>query len=1282
METTSTEVTETGKSLKYSSSLEVDQIGTLQLNDKHLFEYNAMSAKVKKLDLTIHDLLQKIANLHHKRSKMASAITQIVNRTKTTKKEQTESLNITHQNDRMKRLNACSRLLGNRYNLSSITTNAPLPDLPPPPAAPTSNTTKSSGVNTTFDKKNLETNQISQYIKTSQPDLIANFLNEIGICYLLLFCMNDFFDQKPLQIDLKNILTVVPPILSSVNPPTRQIILKAFFKSMTVSAHLTSLFEESFHEKDILRLINLIETQAAGIVNARRARLFLASDNSNELIHMNGNVRVVVPLDNKGLISDCVHQNQFVILTDPKNSPILDVALETPLFEGSRNAILCPLHHPSHKLPFVFMAVDKLREPNFAGVDFVLLYFLFEFLSFAIETVHAAVTTVTEEDQTRLMKGLASIASEKNAHNMIQKICDVGRELTSAANCRVFSIIDNSMFEETPGLKIYNKPISFDNGLIGKSIMNAKTLNVILPRREPEFSVQVDDITEPRVWSMLTSPAVYNGDITMNITLYNRSHNTFFSAKEVELLSIVSNCICPFIYRTCELAKLNESLSWNSTNSNRSYNLTVFSLKAIETTGTDKIFKEMQRFCDTVKPKITHRILIYDADKLMKLPDMNVVASEPQLLDAICTMKPTAATNGDRAVLVFPIKIEGIKKVYLMEFSANLLQLKTTEEQSGLMQRTRLLQAMEEIKVPNDVSPLSKLVSNSPFSNTKGPGMHRAQSRVGFTSVPNRMQSKGHFASSFDLSNAFKPKMNLPYIPLNLKNANSNTNNDSFSLFDLGDEHQKSSDKMIVVKSARSQQLSETNSISNFNTFLKQSAPSFENQLDEDSLQIFPFDPFLTTILQSFSNHSARQILLHMEIASMNKYRLTTRSLHILGNSLSSPLMFSKLVEIMMAAFTNLFGKDVTIRIFDPPLNDVIETDSTTFNLERDRMIFASIKIPTALNPEKSTALASFADLLTNLIESRAESVANEPVKPERNPKEEDLGLNLGIDFECSHLTSNEMVSIVSILFERMHVKECLNCDDLLLTKWIGTIASKTDESGLFMMMTNSLFFVNYILTETSWIDYFNPSEQCALALSVFLGLSYPQLHPNFKYEQTLAKAVNKNTNQRSLTRVATILVYLADDSVDLLINTNKSILLGLIELMLQQTPKSSLASLVPFHIIQKRGLDLEDDFHKVVLKQFLIDASLMSLYFAPISSFGMYIVSLAKEPVKNILLKATTIVKRFAEEFADASEKLEFLPQKIDEKVDWMNKQNLREFVRQQTEEEEEENMSLMDAH
>ena len=77
----------------------------------------------------------------------------------------------------------------------------------------------------------------------------------------------------------------------------------------------------------------------------------------------------------------------------------------------------------------------------------------------------------------------------------------------------------------------------------------------------------------------------------------------------------------------------------------------------------------------------------------------------------------------------------------------------------------------------------------------------------------------------------------------------------------------------------------------------------------------------------------------------------------------------------MMAAFTNLFGKDVKIKIFDPPLNDVAETDPTTFNLERDRMIFASIKIPTALNMEKSTALASFADLLTNLIESRAQSI-------------------------------------------------------------------------------------------------------------------------------------------------------------------------------------------------------------------------------------------------------------------------------------------------------------------
>ncbi|OHS93715.1 hypothetical protein TRFO_40004 [Tritrichomonas foetus] len=1248
----------------FSLSLSSSSILNL-INDtgtKHSLEYDAMVESVKKLDLSIKDLISRINHLHRKRAKMANTISHIVKNSKVNLKKGTqEPTNIKQQNERMSRLNVCSRLLGNKSSLSSIIHNTPLPDLP----APNSNDSNSQYDNE-IDKTGAHVvNKLSQFLRVSQPDIVANYLNDTGLSYLLVLCNMDKFNYKPLNVDIKGFCQIAPSVLSSVAPTNRQIILKSFFKAMTACANLTAVFEESFQDNDILKLTNLIETHAAAIINARRARLFLGSDQAEELIHMNGNVRVVVPLNDKGLIANCVKKMQYEVIQDPKNSPILDVAVETSLFEGSRNAIICPLIHPKHKRPFVFLAVDKLREPTFSGVDYVLLSYFFKFLAVAIEKVHRAITTVTEEDQMQLIKGLASIASENNSHDMIQKIADVSGSLTSATSCRIFSIIEDNLFEETPGLKIQNRTIPVDVGLIGKSVISDETQNYVLPRRESEFSVQVDDITEPRVWAMLSSPARYNGEITMNLTLYNRTFNTFFSAKETNLITTLSRCICPFLYQTCEHAKLKESLASDSTNSNRSYNLTVFSLKAIETAGTLKIFREMHRFCETLKPKVTHRVLVYDVDKLMELPDMKIVTSEPQLLDAICNMKPIAATSGDRAVLVFPIKIEGISKVFLLEFAAELLHLKTAEEENGLMQRTRLLQSMDEAGLSTHITLLQEQFKenkqcNRNMSSSNLMGLPQSQSRVGFGSTANR---SSRVFTNMD-AQAAQPKVNLPFIPLSLKSVHED-NMSATSLFELGDEHQKSSDKLLVVQSAR-----------NSKNSLSKNPPSFENQLDEDSLQIFPFDPFLTSILQSFSNHSTRQILLHMKITSMSKYKITARSLHILGNSLACPMMFSKLLKIMMLAFTNLFGKDVMIRIFDPPLNDVIETDPTTFNLERDRMIFASIKIPTALNLDKSTALASFADLLTNLIESRAPSITSDPVLPKRDMHDEEQGL----EFESSHLTTNEMVCVSFNLFKLFHVVECLNCDEMLLMKWLGTLAAKSEESGTFMMMTDALHFVYFILKESGWMNLFNPSELCALAISVFLGQCSPQVHPNFTYEKILAASITRKTPQKAITRVATNLVFLGDDSMDLLENTPKNILLGLAELMIEQSSKSPLASLSAFHVIKKK-IDFNNNFHKIIVKRFLLDISLHSMYFAPISSFGVWVVTFGKEPAPNVLLRARTVMNKYADELSSINDKFAELPQRIAEKVDWMKNQDIRMFCGQRQEEEDEGNMSLLDA-
>lgn len=1310
-------------------SYDLSNLPASENNQKHVMEYEAMVAKVKKLDMTIHDLLSKVGRLHHKRTKMASIISKFVNNNSKMKirNQNSESTSVKQQNERMNRLNACSKLLNNRYTLSSIIQNQPLPDLP----APIQNDDISKyGFND--EKSSARVNKISQFLRLSQPDVIINYLNDSGLSFLLILCNSDTFESKPLKVDLKSVHQVYPQALSSVSPPTRQILLKSFFKAMISCANLTTFYEESFQDSDTIRLINIIETHAGSLVNARRARLFVGSDQADELIHMNGNVRVIVPLSHQGLIADCVNNMKYEIIQDPKSSPIIDVAVETSLFEGARNAIICPFKYPNHKLPFVFVAVDKLRDSNFSGVDNVLLHYLFKILAICIEKVHRAITKVTEDDQRNLIQGIATIANETNSHEMIQKITEVGNSLTSATSCRLFSIIDDTMFEETPGLKIQNKTIPVDLGLIGKAVISGETQNYVLPRREPEFSAQADDITEPRVWAMLSSPLRYDKHITMNMTLYNRQYNTFFSAKESILISTLAKCICPFLYRACKLAKLKESLSSDSENSARSYNLTVFSLKAIETAGTEHFFDEMKRFCDSLNPVVSLRILVYDVDKLIQLPEMKIVTSEPQLLDAICNMKPTAATNDDnRAVLVFPIKFDDINKVFLIEFSAELLKLKTADEENGLIQRARIIQSVDDAGTSNFLSNLHDQYEENNYSLLSQPALALPQQagRVGFGGLSSRSFSF-HVPANDSLSQ-MHTKLKMPFISLSKKSTHED-NRSTTSLFDLAgaNESNKGSDKLIVIQSGRrqkvpttptqpssllengggsfnikvSQQQSQSNnsqsylSLSNLinnnvgiglqttNTqnndsivAASQQPLSFDEQLDEDSLQIFPFDQFLTSILQSFSNHSARQILLHMKISSMNKYQVTTRSLHALGNSLASPLMFSKLLQIMMAAFTNLFGKDVKIKIFDPPLNDVAETDPTTFNLERDRMIFASIKIPTALNMEKSTALASFADLLTNLIESRAQSIPSKVMPPTKCDTDEEAGL----DFECSHLTSSEMIIISLHLFIKFHVIECLKCDEEIVTKWLGQLASKTDESGLFMMMTDSLHFTYFLLKSSGWMEHFTPQELCAIGLAAFLVHCTPQMHPNFQYESIVAKAVTKETPQRSLTKVLTGLILLADDSINILENVEQDMMLQLTKLMLEQMPKQPLGSLLPFHVVVRtKKLDLSKPFHKLVLKRFLMDVAQNSLFFSPISSFGVWLVSFGKEPIPNVILKAKAVMLKFADELAAACDKFEALPKMVDDKVEWMKKQNLKMCVGRQQEEEDEGNMSLFDAH
>jgi len=1214
---------------------------------KHNIEYQYLQENVQKLDVIINDLTSRLSRLHKKRGKLAQSIVNIVKRTKDEKKATVESASLILQKERIERLSICNKLLDNKYKISSLLRFQPLPELQPPP---TDKETKQ-------DSNTQNSDTVSTFLRVTQPDTIVSYLNETGLHYLLFLFGGDRFLYSPLNVDVKAFVQSAPSILASISPQSRQVFMRSLFKAFDQSTVFVSLFDETSQLKDPYEVINMIETSAATIIQAKRVKFFLCSDTSNELLYLKSHLKHAFPIEN-GLISKAIKSQQFMMIDDPGNSPHIDIAIESPLFEGAKNALICPMFSKTHSKPFVMIAIDKLRDSSFTASDCVLLDYLFHSLSIPIEWVQRSITDVNEADLTGIIHGLSHIASSLNSHEMIQRIVDVGNNLTSSSVTRFFSIIKDSLCEETPGTKHANKVMPIDKGLVCRSAVTGDTLNYYLPRREPDFSVQIDDITEPRVWSMIASPARFNGEIKGIITHYNRKLNTFFSAKDLFIVSRISKCVCPFLHSTCECSLLQESLERNSVNSNRAFNLTVYSLKSIQTAGKPRLFREMSKFCDSLKPQITHRFLVFDQNKLMLVPEMTLVNSEPHLLDAICNMKPTAATSGDRGVIVFPIKLDGISRVFILEFSATLLQLKTTEENMGIMQRTRLLQSFEE--PGQTIKPPPHVVSGFSSANQ----MNRQPFSSSSVRIPHlrvNHSSSRHISSSMNNEiPSNPPKVNLPFIPLPLKSIHEDEklNSSSMSLFELGEEHQRSSDKLIVVSSSSRKS--------------SMSRPTFENQLDEDSLQIFPFDSFLTNILSSFSMMSTRQLLLHSKIVSLNRYKIAARSLHLIGNSLACPMVFSKLLKIMMIAFTSLFGNDISIKIFDPPLKDASETDPVALNLERDRHIFASIKIPNALTLDRSNALATFADLLSSLMESRT----NKP-SPRFEPVQS-INTN-GFNFNILSHSTSKVISIVHNVFCAFHVHELFNCSTKKLLEWIHHYTMSFDDVSVFFAAADSLQFAYELFKEFCPEDEYSYSEMTAFCLSAFFGSCYPHMQPNVKYSHLLASAINEKVSQRALAKVSTILIVLANPSCDILENTQEEFIISLLELLLEMPPTPHSHLFARFMKLSRTGFKSISE--RTFLGSYLSEISQFSIYFRPITTFTDWCSQYMKEQLSSTIHKCKYVCRKFAESITHSKQHLSFFIELIDEKIEWLEQQSPDTFGHQPEEEEEEANMSLLEA-
>ncbi|EAX93516.1 hypothetical protein TVAG_132340 [Trichomonas vaginalis G3] len=1173
--------------------------------------------------------MKRLTKMHKRRTKYAQLITNLVNKTREIKQNTSESHMMLKQKGRIDRLTVCTQLLESKGRMSSLVKSQPLPNLLPPVVQEQN-----------YDNANQDqSDSFANIMRNSHPEMLHNYFNENGVPRLLNYCGEPYFRNKFFDINIDGLVQALPNILATIPPANRMVFMQRVIEIHRESSMFTQLFENSALITDPFEIVFEIEYVCAQILKCKRVKLLVSSPLSDELTYVHSDVRRTISMST-GLIASVIHRGDFEFIKDPCNSEEIDIAVESYIFEGSKNCFITPLLHPDYPYPFVFVAIDKLRD-DFVPSDFVSLFYFFRHITSLLKLVVRELTSITERDMTKLVEGLSEIADVNNAHDMISKIISVSNKLTESSCTRLFTVVGDGFCEETTGIKLGGKVLQIDRGLVCRAAIANELMNYFLPRRAKEFSVLIDDITEPRIWSMVASPTTYKGEVKGAFVLYNRQNGTFFSSKETFLVSNLSKCILPLLHTCCESSKLHESLDRNNVNIIRAYNLTVFSIfKSIQAAGTSNLFFAMTNFCQKLKPSVDFRFLIYEGENLYEAETNKSVPTEPQLLDAICDMKPTAAVNDNFGILVLPI-LDKENKIYLFEFKAQLMRLKTEEESNGILQCTRILSSLEEqtpkLRIPENVYKITKKSRNSSNKSVK--------------------LSKNSLSSSFynlDVNiNTEDPKM--PFIPLSLKNIHDEDGITSTSVFDLSSAHSKS-DKFIIVSSSRP----------NINP------QSFEMQLEKDKLQIYPFDPFLTSILMSFSKLSTRQLDLHHKIVNMKEIKPVVRSLHLLGNVLACPMPFTDLLRILMVSFTNLFGKCVKLEIFDPPLHDEQETDPNALNLERDRKIYASIKISSPMTPDKSMALSYFADLVLALLASRDEQKPDSPMEVLSIPV---LSPELGYNF--FNMNVHENVSICAEIFSQFKVNDVLNVSKERVSIWLWRLANNPEEDRFFLTSLDSLQLAYSIFTTYDLFSYFTDSELCAACISFFVRSGFPHMRPDFKYSSYL-KHFSKLSN-KVLVRITTAMIILADPYCDLLEMSSEETVCGVLEYMIHSSSISVPLLISKMTFVGRRGIDFENINHRLLFTMLVTELSQSSYFFRSIDVFNQYCL-LSMESQKMLLYKAQKIVHPYIKVLDLITQQQSIFYRAFSDKVSWLNLKG-KTYFQQQHQEEELGNMSLFDA-
>lgn len=1176
------------------------------LNDRRTREYRALYKKVKRLDVLINESLGRLRILYKKRARFSSVLINLQNKSRLERRISNESDPILKRKGRLERLSVCSKLLDSRSSLSSLLKSQPLPNLP--------SITEQQYDNEFISNENSKDSFVS-LLRSATPENIVEYINNTGITYLVSLYKRKKFYCPPIEVDIDNFTKHNSYVISAMSSTCRRIFIRGFFDALFQKSQITCSLEDLTTKSVPIELLTSLEDLISRITNCKRVKLLLATDKHDELVYVHHGIKNIVPLTS-GIIYNTLKINQFRIINDPNSSEEIDFTVEASIFEGANSVIVCPLYHPSHDKPFVLVGVNKLAEDSFCNCDFIQFFDVFNSFAFFIEIIHDELTKISEDDLKNLVAGISNVAKSRSTNEMIHNIVNAGNKLTHASCTRFLSIIDYSIIEEIPGMCAMSKTYLIDRGLICQSLLEKKTLNWYLPRRNVNFSVSIDDITEPRLWSMIASPIFFNDQIKGGIVLYNRTNRTFFSSKEEFIINYLSQCVCSFIHKSCESEKLHETIHRNTENNSRSSSINDFSLKSIQYVGTSNFYNHIYNFSNMMNPSIEFNFFIYKGGKLFRMPSNDIIDPEPQVIDAIQSLKVILSTvNDKKSKLTIPIKLEERPLVYVYEFTSELLSLKSFDEENGNIQRQRLLQSLE----------IEPAVLETPNTGTDSLLSTETSSSFNYeiqqTNSINKVQTK-------HISSVTSPKQQSITVPqylnstiksLTLKNTHEDSANSHVTmLFDMK-EFNKKNDVMFIVPSKTS----------------SDKLPSFESQMEADSLHIVPFDPFLITILECFSNISSRQDVLHQDTLLINAKIKNNRVVNLMGNSLATTMRLNDIIKIMVCSLSNILNIEIRVTIFDTPRSKLTDDEKGIIKLEVNELIYGVMYIDSYIHTKVSDVIKTFADILIELLTSKL------PQKHLIHKKCNSTLAYTELGFSVFNHSLDDNILIAVDLFRVFKFDAMFDITTGELTSWISHVANTNDNNFIFMQCVDRIQFAYYVFKKLELWNFFNISELSAVVLLIFFDSFAPKTYPCFKYAKSIEQGVSSKSSNESIARISTLFINLYIGPVDLLSRISEELQIGLVQILDAYVPKSSAYTYAEFKAFCKIGPNFEKESDRALFIRFLTICSQYSFCYRESKVFTEYLQYVTDQSHNSLSTKINVFSKKYISALSQMSDEL-----------------------------------------